>query len=294
MSEIRDQISYFEYLHDDIVRKMTHKKYYFYPTINYVNNIFNPSKIKKANKIYWDEILLRANFASITSILRNVKWLKGLKISIETRNYILFTASLRGFLESVTDCYYSLLNTPFDIASNFKNIELAINEEMDRLLLSDRLEETLIHFQFASKSDSSGFSYNKPLYATKYIEFFDEHGDIDTKALYSKLCEVVHPATDSISCFVEKVVESKEFEYATTNIDLDSINIELMMNEYRDVINQLLRMSISAPIVCLRVLNLFEYELVESKFLEDCLINNIIDDNKWNEILVLVRESYKN
>lgn len=292
MFEIESKIFHLERLHDEIVTKMTHKKYYFHSIDAYINSIFNSNKTMKANKIYWDEILLRAHFAAVTSIMRNEKWLKGLKISIETSNYILFTASLRGFIESVTDSYYSLLNTPFDIASNFKNIELAINEKLDRLLMSESLEETLIHFQYASKSDNSGISYNKPLYTTKYIEFFDKHGDINTKALYSKLCEVVHPAKDSTSCFVEKVRESEEFEYTTTNIYMDSKNIELIMDDYKNVIIQLLKMSVSAPIVTLRVLNLFRYDLVESNFLNNCLINKEINESSWNKFLELVRESY--
>lgn len=285
MSRIKEQFETYGYLHADIISKIVHKKYYYHTEATYLKNLIE--NIKIANKIYWEEILLRSHFTSVTSILRNEKWLRGINVSIETNNYLLFAASLRGYLESVTDSYYSLLNTPFDLACNFKNIKSALNGDQDRLLVSERLEETLIHYQFASKSKEI-----KPLFATKYIEIFDKYGDNDTKALYSKLCEVAHPAKDSIYCFVDKIVVSDEFEYTTTNINMDSKHIEKIMNDYSDVIIQLLKMSISAPIICLRILNLFKCELVESQFLDDCLINKLIDENIWEKIIGLVRNSY--
>jgi hypothetical protein len=284
MSRIKEQFEIYGYLHTDILSKIVHKKYYYNTESTYLKYLIE--NIKIANRIYWEEILLRAHFTSVTSILRNEKWLKGINVSIETNNYLLFAASLRGYLESVTDSYYSLLNTPFDLACNFNNIKSALNGFQDRLLVSRRLEETLIHYQFASKSKDV-----KPLFATKYIEIFDKYGDKDTKALYSKLCEVVHPAKDSINCFVNKIVVSDEFEYTTTNVNMDSKHIEKIMNEYSDVIIELLKMSISAPIICLRVLNLFKHELVESQFLDDCLINKYIDEKVWGEIIELVGNS---
>lgn len=290
MSEIINQIKIYGQLHTEIISKMTHKKYCFNTTETYVQNMLN-NNINNVNKIYWDEILLRAHFASVTSIMRNEKWINGMIMSSEARNFILFVASLRGFVESVTDSYYSLLNTPFDIASNFNNIKPAINGNLDQILVSEKLEETLIHFQFASKKNKSCFDYNKPLPVSKYIALFDQYSDIDTKKLYSKLCEIVHPAADSISCFITTINDSENYEYTTTNTSNDSLNIENIVNTFSNAILNLLKMAINAPVVCLKVLNLFDYELVQSEYLNSCLINKLIYEDAWNEILKMVEES---
>ncbi|XID91520.1 hypothetical protein ACF3MZ_23865 [Paenibacillaceae bacterium WGS1546] len=291
MPDTKEQIKLFGAMHSEVVKKMIHKRYYYNSTATYLNALFNEGGITRANKIYWDEILLRAHFASVTSIMRNEKWLNGLVLSIDTSNYIIFAASLRGFLESATDSYYSL-NTPLDLACNFKNIKLAVNGNLNRLLQSDTLEEKLIHFQHAAKSDSSGLPYNKPLYASKYIELFDQYGDVNTKELYVKLCEVVHPAKDSISCFTTTITESENFEYSITDTSLDVQNIDGIINEYSFAIINLLKMSINAPILCLRILNYFDYELVKSEYLDSCLINELVSKDVWAQVMEMVEESH--
>lgn len=291
MSKIRETINIYKVLHSDLVSKMSHKKYYYNSTETYLSLLLS-SNIKSANKIYWDEILLRAHFASVTSIMRNEKWLTGVELAIETSNYILFASSLRGYLESVTDSYYSL-NTPLDLACNFKNVKLAVNGELNRIFVSKELEEKLIHFQHASRSDNSSLPYNKPLYASKYIELFDQHADKNTKELYIKLCEVVHPAQESVSCFVSMVRKSEEYEYAITDTGLDDQYINNILHDYSTELLVLLKMSINAPVVCLNILNLFNYELVKSEYLESCLIYNYINNESWNEILELVEKSYE-
>lgn len=249
------------------------------------------SDVKVANKIYWDEILLRTHFASITSIMRNSKWLDGILYSIESSNYTLFAASLRGFLESVTDSYFTL-SQPLDLASNFKNIKLAIEGNLNRIFQSDQLEEKLIHFQFASKSNDSGFTFNDSLSASKYIKLFDQESDITTKELYNYICSIVHPAEESIVSFYRNVRESEAFEYSTTDTYLDDQYIDNILNEYEKVIINLLKLSINPPVLCLKILNHFDYELVRSDYLKSCLVYNFIRDEVWDEILVKVEESY--
>lgn len=291
MSDTKELIKFYGLMHRDIINKMVHKRYYYSSNGTYLNTLFNERDIKSANKMYWDEILLRVHFASITSIMRNDKWLRGLILSIETSNYILFAASLRGILESVTDSYYSL-NTPLDLACNYKNIKLAISGDLNRLFNSDVLEEKLIHFQFAAKSDKSGLSYNKPLFASKYIELFDQYSDINTKKLYIKLCEVVHPAQDSISCFKTNIRESENFEYSITDTTLDDLYIDSIMNDYDSVIIQLLKMSINAPVLNLRILNHLDYELVRSEYLNSCLIFNLLSKDVWDQVLEMIDKSH--
>lgn len=291
MQETKERIKLFGLLHSDIINKMIHKKYYYHSTGAYLNYLL--SDIPAANKIYWDEILLRAHFASITSIMRNEKWLNGIILSIESSNFILFAASLRGFLESVTDSYFSL-STPLDLACNYKNIKLAVNGELSRLMQSKDLEEKLIHFQYATKADRSGLEYNKPLFASKYIDVFDKNSEIKTKKLYADLCEVVHPAQNSITCFKRLERESEEFEYSITDTKLDDQYIDDILINYDQEINDLLKMAIYAPVLCLRILNYFDYDLVKSEYLESCKIYNLLSKDVWHQVLEMIEKSYEN
>ena len=293
MPEMKEFIKFYGHMHKDIINKMVHKRYYYSSNETYFNTLLNEKDIKSSNKMYWEEILLRVHFAAITSIMRNDKWLHGINLSIETSNYILFAASLRGLLESVTDSYYSL-NTPLDLACNFKNIKLAIKGNLDRMFVADTFEEKLIHFQFAAKSDKSGLPYNKPLFATKYIELFDQNSDIITKELYIKLCEVVHPAQDSVSCFKTNIRESENFEYSITDTGLDDLYIESIINDYGTAIIQLLKMSINAPVLNLRILNHMDHELVRSEYLNSCLIFDLLSEDVWDQVLEMIDKSYEN
>ncbi|MDQ8736181.1 hypothetical protein [Paenibacillus sp. LHD-38] len=292
MRDLIDEIKMYGLLHKDVISKLIHKKYYYQSSETYANTLFNLRDVKQANKIYWEEILLRAHFASVTSIMRNEKWLSGIIMSIETNNFIVFSASLRGFLESVTDSCYSL-SSPFDFTNNYKNIKQAVDGNLSKYLISQELEEKLIHFQFAAKSDKSGIKHNQPLSATDYIRMFDQHSDINTKKLYSKLCEVVHPAHDSISYFKTNVRETENFEYSITKNTQDDLHIEIIISEYRDVISNLLKLSLSTPFIYLKILNLFEIDLVQSEYIDSCIFNNLINEDVWIEVLGMVRKSYE-
>lgn len=84
----------------------------------YHNSLINKCSIEESMKIYWNECLLRSHFACITSILRYYNWLKGVEFGLDSENFIVFIAYLRGIFESVVDSHYSLWQRNFDIAEN--------------------------------------------------------------------------------------------------------------------------------------------------------------------------------
>ncbi|WP_242274961.1 hypothetical protein [Bacillus cereus group sp. BfR-BA-01445] len=291
---MENEIELFYLLYKDILMKIKHKKYRYMDETEYLNvAIFEGNGVRKGNQIYWKEILLRAHYAAITSLMRNERWVEGIALSIKNKNYILFASSLRGFLESVADSYYSLLNSPFDIAANFKNIKLAIEGKLENpFFMADKLEESLIHFQHAKKGGKKTFFYNQALYTSEYIKNFDKYSGIKTKNLYKILCEVVHPAEDSVNCFTT-FLETGTSRYAITDLELDEQNINEVLVTYDKEISQLLKMSISPPFICLKILNLFEFESVESDYLNGCMINDLLEDDVWKKILNLKEKSFE-
>lgn len=293
MPKITDELYIFNSFYDDIRNKMVHKKYYYMNALNHLNMIFESNDFKRYNKVYWEEILLRSHYSSTVSILRHEKWLKGVILSIEKNNYILFCSSLRGFLESVTDSYYSLLNVPFDLSNNFYNINLAIKGELEQLFISQELEETLIHFQFAKKVRKSDKNpdYLKALTTTEYINIFSPNEDKKIKDLYKLLCEVVHPASESVNLFNRTIKVDDDLEYTTTDLMSDEGKINEVISNFSNEISQLLKLSINTPFICLKILGLFSFEPVKSKYIDRCTFNTYIDSNIWAEFLRLIEHS---
>lgn len=291
---MESKIESFHLLYKDILMKMKHKKYCYMNEMEYLNvALFEENGVRKGNQIYWKEILLRAHYVAITSLMRNERWIEGITLSIKNKNYILFASSLRGFLESVADSYYSLLNSPFNIVANFKNIKLAIEGKLEKpFFMDDTLKENLIHFQHAKKGGKNTFSYNQALHTSEYIKKFDEYSGIKTKNLYKILCEVVHPAEDSVNCFTS-FLEIENSRYAITDLELDEQNINEVLVTYDKEISQLLKMSISPPFICLKILNLFDFEAVESDYLNGCMIHDLLEDDVWKSILNLKEESFE-
>ncbi|MCR3923508.1 MAG: hypothetical protein NUK65_13515, partial [Firmicutes bacterium] len=91
---------------EEINKKIIHKKYTFISVPNYIESYFLKDS-KKAMQIYWKELLQRLHLASVTSLMRNFKWIEGIKFGIDSNNYIIFASSLRGYIEAFVDSYYS-------------------------------------------------------------------------------------------------------------------------------------------------------------------------------------------
>ncbi len=276
---------------NDMVSKLDNVKYYYMDTFSYAQSVLNDltdGDISKSMQIYWREILLRVHFTALTSVLRNSKWINGIIFGIESSNLMIFSASLRGFLEAVSDTYYSLESIPTDLALNHKNINQAVKGELNRNFTSEQTENKLLHFEFASKRSNI-----KPLTNINYIKYFDMLGEIKAKDLYSELCDITHPSSKSILCFTSNEILSDHFEYISINNAMDNNEIQKIINKYDNAINTLLIASINLPFLCFKVLNLFEYDQIKSVFLETCVINKFIKNKVWNDILKMTREGEK-
>lgn len=288
-----NQLERYYLIFTDILNNIEHKKYCYMSNESYmqlyVQDLFK-GELCNCMQIYWKEMLLRAHFAAVTSIIRNHKWLSGVIYGIENKNLMVFASSLRGFLEAVTDSYYSLESVPTSLALNFTNINQAIKGELSRPLYCGELEDKLIHFQFAAKSNEKYQNAEKALTNSKYIELFDMYSDVKTKELYSLLCEITHPASKSISCFTSEVKVSDDCSYSITSTESDNKQILEIKDKYKGSINQLMRMSVSTSVISLKILNLYDFDGVKSDYINDCVVEKIIIKDNWNKILKMVEQ----
>jgi hypothetical protein len=298
MNDIFEELKISYYLYTDIVNNMEHKRYYYMDTYDYmqtvVDDVCQRGNLCESTKIYWEEMLRRVHFTSVTSIIRNQKWLEGIIYGVENKNLMIFSSSLRGFLEATTDSYYSLKSVPTDISINFKNIKKALGGELNNFFTSGKLEDKLIHFEYASKKNNKrSATVYESLSCTKYIEYFDRYNKLGIKKLYSVLCEIAHPASKSVSCFTSKTIVSDNYEYITTSNESDYNQVNNIIVEYSNAIRNLVKISLTLSFTCLKILNLYDFKDVKSDYIEKCKFNNLINKKGWENILKMKEQGAK-
>ena len=291
MNNEKDILELYYTIYSDVVNKIEHKNYGYTDLGGYMNIYIqglSNGDIRQSQKIYWQEILLRVHFAAVTSLIRTQKWLSGVVLGRETKNVLVFSASLRGFLEATVDSYYSLESLPTSLALNFKNINSALKGELNQSFTNDELESKLIHFQFAKKGKKgSDASVNIARTNVEYIKSFDLE-NIGIKELYSELCEVTHPAANSINCFTEEIVVSEHHSYSVTSTETDNGVILEIIPKYWKQINSLLKMGMSLYCICLKLLTLFDFEDIHSEYINDSIFNTILNKDSWNQLLEMI------
>ena len=82
---------------------------YEFASIEGLDNLLRNNP-KKGMRIYWQEIIMRAHFCAISSMLRGMRWIDGILISYENQNYLTFCASMRGLLEAAADSLLTILH----------------------------------------------------------------------------------------------------------------------------------------------------------------------------------------
>lgn len=296
MNNEKDILELYYTIYSDVVNKIEHKNYGYTDLGGYLNIYIqglSNGDIRQSQKIYWQEILLRVHFAAVTSLIRTQKWLSGVVLGRETKNVLVFSASLRGFLEATVDSYYSLESLPTSLALNFKNINSALKGELNQSFTNDELESKLIHFQFAKKGKKgSDASVNVARTNVEYIKSFDLE-NIGIRELYSELCEVTHPAANSINCFTEEIVVSEHHSYSVTSTETDNGVILEIIRKYWKQINSLLKMGMSLYCICLKLLTLFDFEDIHSEYINDSIFNTILNKDSWNQLLEMIEKGEK-
>ncbi|CDF83111.1 hypothetical protein PKB_1753 [Pseudomonas knackmussii B13] len=212
-------------------------------------NKLPPSEIQKT---YWKEIIYRAHWAATSSLIRTKKWLDACNSAIEGENYIAFCSSMRGLLESTTDAYSALGSVPLTLAEVSAHIAKALQgNELKSVVISEELEDALIHFIFArklSKNEKAPKSHNAKT-ASSMIDELDS-ANLPFKNFYSDLCQIVHPAAQSIDWLINEqdgvytIAEPKD-------IDL----IKSISGKYQSCIEQLILYPTNISIFIYQVIN---------------------------------------
>lgn len=214
----------------------------------------------RAQRIYWQELVGRAHFAAVTSILRSAQWVKGTNLSREQDLYLPFCANLRSLIESAADSLTGVSGVAQTFAKNRIAVNRALSLKSTQITINSELESQLIHFSHGRKlaKDELAPSSHAVKSARHYIEQLEKLGLAQAHTIYGMLCQVTHPAADSVSHFLSQTGES-EFALFPHN---DDVAIAALIQKHKTFLHALLRYAFNQPIILLRVLlhvDLYEY-----------------------------------
>ena len=231
-----------------------------------------------ANQTYWREILYRAHWAAGSSLLRNKRWIDGCLGAFEQGNYLAFGACLRGLLESAADTKCSLQHIPRTLAENYYLINRLLLGKSKKLLLSEEVEDLLIHFQYARKlkKGEPAPDTHEALHMAKYIDALTQP-NLGVKSLYAELCNLAHPAAQSLM-WLTKCGDGQYFWIEQG--DDRSLIVELCQTNLV-AIETIVQESVNIAVFLLKVLNEFPIKTLHGEMIRRVEVNHFAE---WKKI----------
>lgn len=211
--------------------------------------------IDLGQRIIWEEILARAHMASVSSIIRTSRWIDTAIWEYEAGNLYGWAGACRSLLEGAGDILHSLGSVPLTLAQNLGAIQSELSgHERDTRIDGKELEDILIHFLFARKISKGELvpESHKTEPSWKYIKSLEEMHK-GSNALYSELCEIVHPAASSVGILFEATHD--EWRLSATK-EKNTLHSMAAMNKY--TLANALEASFNPPIMTLKVLQKFK------------------------------------
>jgi hypothetical protein len=228
---------------------------------------------RMANKIYWSEILERIHLASTLSLLRHYRWIDGIIGGAKNNNYIVFATSFRGLIESAADSIDALLHVPENIAEHYYEIKSAVKGNLNEIYILPELEDSLIHFSHArARTGKSLHGSHKAKKVRDYITSLQNSEKGHIHDFYSELCEITHPAFDSLVCFLD-VYELKNKTLVTVNKHNEYLYIYNLCNNNAKAIEYILVVSINATFINFKLLNYFPIKSIKTPFVDNIDLN---------------------
>ena len=184
-----------------------------------------------------------------------MKWLNSTKYHASDGNLLAFSASLRGFVEASADSFDLMKFLPATICKNLKLIYIQLKNPslLNGAILSFKnLEDRLIHYSHARKIKKNDLAL--PNHTNKhnadYIMEIEKFGANKSHELYAELCELTHPASSSVMCFVDETDRSM-----TLNFTKEKLAIEKILTKYNETLINLLQFSANTASETLSYLN---------------------------------------
>lgn len=237
---------------------------------------------RAANQIIWRDQLTKAHIAASSTIIRSARWIRGMYDGHVAGNLMAFGACFRGLIEASADSFDSLRNVPLNLAKNFQVIRECLNgDRTDLIFRSPEIEEILDHYIYAQKQPRGfqGPAHLRAKTAREYVTSLQEAETGKIVDAYSDLCEITHPASLSVTAFLEK----REDGTLSLAENAEKECIDLLIDEYQVIIPRTFRLSLNPAFMTLRVINLLPVPDLQVPFADTLNFDNFPDWIKAKE-----------
>lgn len=206
-------------------------------------------------EIYWRENLARAHIVSVASIVRTSRWIDVATREYSAENLFGWAAACRSLMESAGDIMHSLGPVPLTLAKHKEAVLRQLSAKDDtKIVISTDLEDALIHFTHARKvrKEETAPDSHKAEPSWKYIKHLEDMSIVGANSLYSELCDIVHPAADSVRYLFESSGQKYRLSDRT-----ESNTIQTMAQANKETLGGCLEAALNPPILTLKMLQNF-------------------------------------
>jgi hypothetical protein len=231
-----------------------YKAMFLQPDLKSVSHGLRNNYYSAVQQAYVLGIVERSHLSCLTSLARAARWLVAADQLAEVPNILAFSAALRGFLESAADSFDLMEKLPSVIARSLKYFYIVLNDPnmVDKTFVNlEAIEGLLIHYAFAGRQARGGNSlpYHQNKSNAEYIRKIQDFGVPGASDLYSEMCELTHPASPSVMCFVDQSDRSIVF-----NPERDNSLIYDVLKKYKETIVLLSQYSINPALMTLALI----------------------------------------
>lgn len=232
--------------------------------------VFSSLGLADVARIYWREMLFRVYVGAVAQLARHRRWQAGCVSSFaEPSNLLSFASNLRGLTESALDAWWTFRKVSGSLSRDRALIQAALAGRARQEVVAPELEDCLIHFLYGRKlSRSEGEVQPASHRALEPKDYRDGAGlppeERDGfRALYDELCGICHPTAFSFT-------PTLRFREGGLSVGAaqDGPMILRLCEQYGSPIRTALSFGVTAPAVCLKLLNRFSLNPVASGFLE--------------------------
>lgn len=212
------------------------------------------------NQIYAQELLFRAHWAALTTILRNQRWMHGMDMALKDPNYFAFCACLRGLVESAADSYEALRFVADAFGEHFGSLRTALERRFaDGVVHAEQIEDSLLHYTHGRRLESGAIvpQTHKAKTIQEYIATLEETGSSSVRDLYAELCGITHPSAATTHFFIRNNPK-KPVDYELVERDNDMPDIVSLFTRHDPVWPSVFQKSFNSALLTLWVVNRFE------------------------------------
>lgn len=262
--------------------------YHFMPEEDFRHLLRTSADPYEAQSVYCNELIQRAHIAAIASLLRAERWLSGIIDAFISENLYVFAAAFRGFLESSADSHYVLAPVPREISDKAEILHKCLRKiPREEVYIFKELEDRLIHFSHARKikkpETAADSHYAKTM--RYYLDYLEQYRDAGLHEFYSELCEITHPAADSVLC----MLKTMDGAHVQLNKNFDKESINSLLKRYRLSTDWLFANCISPALFTLGLINLMNIPELRTSAMERIDLRSV---GKWSEFSEKVSRAF--